>query len=94
MTEILLELFTSPTCPHCPNARKATHEALKLMNETLLIERDVTREENQKRAIELGVREVPTLVVNGKYQIKGTPKSLEDLVRFINHDIKENNHKG
>ncbi|MFQ5887189.1 MAG: thioredoxin family protein [Candidatus Hydrothermarchaeales archaeon] len=89
MSEILLELFTTPTIPQCSTARKAAADALKLMNETLLIERDVSKKENYQRAIELGIREVPTLVVNGKHQIKGTPKTSEELVRFINHGVKK-----
>ncbi|MFQ5974847.1 MAG: thioredoxin family protein [Candidatus Hydrothermarchaeales archaeon] len=89
MSEILLELFTTPTLPQCSTARKATNGALRLMNEALLIERDVSKKEDYQRALELGVREVPTLVVNEKYQIKGTPKTSEELVRFINHGIKK-----
>lgn len=94
MSETLLELFTKPDFPHCKAAKKTTTEALPCMNEALLIERDVSKKEDYQRAIELGVREIPTLVVNGKYQIKGTPNTSEELVRFINHDIQKDKNKG
>ncbi|MEE8358355.1 MAG: thioredoxin family protein [Candidatus Hydrothermarchaeales archaeon] len=94
MSEILLEIFTKPGCQKCATAKKAIEEALQLMNEALMIERDISQKEDYKRALELGVREVPTLVINEKYQIIGIPQTSDELVRFINHDIKENNHKG
>ncbi len=89
MTEILLEIFTKPGCQKCATAKKATEEALQLMNETLMIERDISRKEDYKRALDLGVREVPTLVINEKYQIIGIPQTSDELVRFINHDMKK-----
>ena len=94
MSEILLEIFTKPGCQKSATAKKAIEEALQLMNEALMIERDISKKEDYKRALELGVREVPTLVINEKYQIIGIPQTSDELVRFINHDIKENKHKG
>lgn len=36
---ILIELFTSPTCPHCPRAKEVAERAVKGLPNALLLER-------------------------------------------------------
>ncbi|MDP6459966.1 MAG: thioredoxin family protein [Candidatus Hydrothermarchaeota archaeon] len=82
MEGLLLELFTSPTCPFCPRAREAIGEAVKTMKNALLIEREVTDSENANLAKKYGIQSVPTLIINGAYRIEGVPQR-EDLMRFL-----------
>ncbi len=79
MMELLLELFTSPTCPHCPAAKKIAENVVKQMEGALLIERDVSLPENADTAARYGIRGVPTIVINGKYQMAGVPGSETEL---------------
>ena len=82
MEGLLLELFTSPTCPHCPRAREAMGEAVKAMKNALLIEREVTAPENAELARGYGIRSVPTLIINGAYRVEGVPQR-DDIMRFL-----------
>jgi small redox-active disulfide protein 1 len=82
MEGLLLELFTSPTCPYCPRAREAIGDAVKAMKNALFIERDVTESENAELARRYGIQSVPTLIINGAYRIEGVP-GRDDLLRFL-----------
>ncbi len=46
-------------------------------------DRDIDEPESRARAMELGVTNVPTLVINGKYKIVGAPRSVEELAQMI-----------
>lgn len=82
MEGFLLELFTSPTCPHCPRAREIISEAVKSMRNALLIVREVTEPENAELARKHGIQSVPTLIINGNYRVEGVPRR-EELLRFL-----------
>lgn len=80
---LLLELFTSPTCPQCPAAKKIAGNVVKQMEGALLIERDVSLPENANVAARYGIRGVPTIVANGKYLISGVPGSETELYSHL-----------
>ncbi len=77
--ELLLELFTSPTCPHCPAAMRVAENVVKGLAGAILIERDVSLPENQSLAAQYGIQAVPTLVANKRHRIVGIPGSEKDL---------------
>ncbi len=81
--KILIELFTSPTCPHCPRAKEVAERVVRQLPGALLIERDVTEPENQRAAAEYGIKGVPTLVLNRRYIITGAPGSEHELMDAI-----------
>jgi small redox-active disulfide protein 1 len=81
--EILIELFTSPTCPHCPRAKRMAEGVVRQLPGALLIERDVSEPENQRAAAEYGIRGVPTMVINRKHVITGAPGSEHELMDAI-----------
>ena len=83
MEGVLIELFTSRSCPYCPAARQVAEGAIAISESALLIERDIDEPESGARAMELGVTNVPTLVINGKYKIVGAPRSVEELAQMI-----------
>jgi small redox-active disulfide protein 1 len=69
----LLELFTSPTCPYCPKARKIVEDIVRGSENLLLVERDVSDPQNAEIARSYGITGVPALVINRKYKIQGIP---------------------
>ncbi len=81
--ELLLELFTSPTCPHCPAAKRVAENVVRQMDGALLIERDVSTPEGGQAAASYGVQGVPTIVVNGKYKMVGVPGSEDELYSHL-----------
>jgi small redox-active disulfide protein 1 len=81
--ELLIELFTSPTCPHCPAAKRVTENVVKQMEGALLIERDISTPEDAEVAARYRVQGVPTIVVNGKYKMVGVPGSEDELYSHL-----------
>ncbi len=81
--EFLLELFTSPTCPHCPTAKRVAENVVEQMSGALLIERDISMPENADIAAKYGITGVPAIVVNGKFKMFGVPPSEDELYTRI-----------
>jgi small redox-active disulfide protein 1 len=79
---ILIELFTSPTCPYCPRAKEVAERIVKRMSKVLLIERDVSQPENAEIARSYGIQGVPAMVINGRYKILGVPRE-EQLLHYL-----------
>lgn len=59
-----VELFYSPTCPDCPPVKKIFRKLLSEYPEVEYFEINV--KENRKRAEELGLTHVPTIVIDGE----------------------------
>ncbi|ODS39021.1 MAG: hypothetical protein A7316_00670 [Candidatus Altiarchaeales archaeon WOR_SM1_86-2] len=82
MSDLKIEVFTSPTCPHCPSAVRATREVL---NENPELKRRIEwREMNtvkpnaRRKARSHGIRGVPTIILTNTKTgetagITGTP---------------------
>ncbi|MBU2559771.1 thioredoxin family protein [archaeon] len=81
--ELLLEIFTSPTCPHCPAAKRVAENVVGQMESALMIERDMATPEGAEAAARYGVKGVPTIVVNGKYKTVGVPTSEAELLSHL-----------
>jgi glutaredoxin len=78
-----VELFYSPVCPHCPNARelleqyKAEHPGFDYE------EVNTYTEEGIDRGMSLKVMSVPCLVVDNKIELVGWPFTADDITRVI-----------
>ena len=73
-----IEVFTSPTCPHCPSAVKLAKELAKERDDIRVIESSTVTAQGQKRAQKYGIMTVPTVLVSGpshpqKIGLQGTP---------------------
>jgi predicted DsbA family dithiol-disulfide isomerase len=90
MDRIKIEVFTSPTCPHCPGAVKATE---KLLDENPELQDKVTWKElstaspkGHSKAKTYGIRSVPTIVVTNSRGEKGayagapTQRHYKDMI--------------
>ncbi len=82
MVEVLIELFTSPTCPHCVRARQVVERVVEKLPGVVVIEREVTAPENAELARQYGITAVPTMVINRRYVLAGVP-SEERLLQYI-----------
>jgi len=75
MTELTIEVFTSPRCPHCPAAVRATKELMaqhpELEDKVGWKELSVATPEGSRKANEYGIRGVPTIILTDKDGNKG-----------------------
>lgn len=65
MEKTIVYLFTSPTCPHCPPARKFIHEFRKTRDDFILNELSLADSEGREMANKFGVMSVPTFIIHG-----------------------------
>ncbi|WP_413823687.1 MULTISPECIES: MJ0307 family thioredoxin [unclassified Methanobrevibacter] len=82
MTKI--EVFTSPTCPHCPAAVKVVEEAKKQIEGIEIEVLDASNEENREKAMEYQIYAVPTIVIDGNVEFVGAPTLQELLTKLQN----------
>jgi len=102
MATVLIEVFTSPTCPHCPAAVKATKELFQKYPE---LKNDVTWKEistgtpsGYKKAVSYGISAVPTIIItnlktNERFGTIGVPsdkKYLDIIYKCMGKTEKEN----
>ncbi|HHQ45120.1 MAG TPA: hypothetical protein ENN13_03180 [Candidatus Altiarchaeales archaeon] len=81
MSELKIEVFTSPTCPHCPGAVRATKKLLEdhpeLTDCVKWREMNTGTPEGRRNAQKYEIRTVPTIILtnssNEKGGINGTP---------------------
>ncbi len=78
----VFELFTSPTCPYCPEARRRVENIVKKLKNAILIERNISEPENAELARRYGIMSVPTLIINGRYKIVGLV-SEEEILSYL-----------
>jgi len=105
MATVLIEVFTSPTCPHCPAAVKATKELfqkyLELKNDVTWKEMSTGTQLGYRKAVSYGISAVPTIIItnlktNEKFGIVGVPsekKYLEIIYKCLGKTEKENDIK-
>ena len=82
MTKI--EVFTSPTCPHCPAAVKVVEEAKKQIEGIEIEVLDASNEENREKAMEYQIYAVQTIVIDGNVEFVGAPTLQELLTKLQN----------
>ena len=66
-----LQLLVSKWCPTCPTAEKVWSEAASREHLTLDV-LDVGQPDGRRIAVDLGIRTVPAMVVDGKLRALGT----------------------
>jgi glutaredoxin len=83
----IIEIFTSPGCPHCPNAVKVVKEIEGEREDFIFREFNTFYPEGKERAKQFEVSSVPTIFVRGPghdeiLAITGTPSKgkLNELI--------------
>ena len=100
MADLKIEVFTSPRCPHCPEAVKATKQLLKenkqLADRIRWVEVNTGTRKGNKRAQKYAIRSVPTIVLTNKKGekagIRGAPsqkKYLEYVYDMLGEKMME-----
>lgn len=65
MADAKIEIFFSPTCPHCPNALRVAKELSKEREDFKIVETNTWTEKGKRRAEHYNIRSVPTLFITG-----------------------------
>ena len=82
-----IEVYTSPTCPHCPSAVALVNEISKERDDVKVKIYSLAESEGSRRANRLGIMATPTILVKGKCSngyigFRGTP-SRKALINAI-----------
>ncbi|MDP2845141.1 MAG: thioredoxin family protein [Candidatus Methanoperedens sp.] len=75
----VIEVFTSPTCPHCPKALEMARQIAMEMPGIQVVEQSTAMPQGFAKAAYYGVQAVPTVFINGKRAFVGAPPSVEVL---------------
>lgn len=79
----VIEVFTSPTCPHCPRALLMAKEVAASMPGIQVVEQSTATSQGFAKAAFYGVQAVPTVFINGKRAFVGAPPSVEALRQAV-----------
>lgn len=77
-----LELFTSPYCPYCASMNEQLRAILDQDAPGRFILRECSVLDNLDRAVDLGIRRVPALIIDNRLAHQG-PITKQDLQRLI-----------
>jgi len=85
---VKIELFYSPTCPYCPEAKRILLEALEeeIDQEFHIEEVNVFSSEGLERAKKYDIISVPAIIIGNKHKIIDVP-GKENLLRKIKQEI-------
>lgn len=75
----VIEVFTSPTCPHCPRAITMAKEVAMQMPGVQVVEVSTATPQGYAKAALYGVQAVPIIFINRKRAFVGAPPSMEAL---------------
>lgn len=79
----VIEVFTSPTCPHCPRALEMARQLAMHMPGIQVVEQSTATPQGFAKAALYGVQAVPTVYINGKRAFVGAPPSIEALRQAV-----------
>jgi len=82
-----LQVFVTPTCPHCPGAVRLAHK-MAIENRYITAEM-IEATEFPQLSVQYNVRGVPRTIVDGRMPIEGSLPESEFVSRIIN-GFKEN----
>jgi small redox-active disulfide protein 1 len=79
----VIEVFTSPTCPHCSMALLMAKEVAASMPGIQVVEQSTATPQGFAKAAFYDVNAVPTVFINGKRAFVGAPPSVEALRQAV-----------
>lgn len=81
----VIEVFTSPTCPHCPRALEMARQLAMEMPGIRVVEQSTATPQGFAKAAYYDVQAVPTVFINGKRAFVGAPPSVDALREALKH---------
>jgi len=80
---MLIEIITSPQCPHCPMAKRVVEEVVKKVSCDDIEVKYIDATEDPGTVEKYSIMAVPTIVVDGEVAFVGAPSSeqLENYLR-------------
>lgn len=79
----VIEVFTSPTCPHCPRALMMAKQLEMQVPGIQVVEFSTATPQGFAKAALYGVQAVPTIFINGRRAFVGSPPSIEALQQAV-----------
>ncbi len=79
----VIEVFTSPTCPHCPRALSMAKQLAMQIPGIQVVEQSTATPQGYAKAALYDVQAVPTVFINGKRAFVGAPPSIEALRQAV-----------
>lgn len=79
----VIEVFTSPTCPHCPRALAMARQLAMQMPGIQVVELSTAAPQGYAKAALYRVQAVPTIFINGKRAFVGAPPSIEAMRQTV-----------
>ena len=80
---VRVEVFFSPVCPHCPQARELVSKVVPGYPDVEFVEVNTYTEEGIDRGMSMKVMAVPTVAVDDEIKLVGWPFSESDLTKHI-----------
>ena len=80
---MLIEIITSPQCPHCPTAKRVVEEVVKKVSCDDIEVKYIDATEDPGTVEKYSIMAVPTIVTDGEVAFVGAPSSeqLENYLR-------------
>ncbi|MHA1379716.1 MAG: thioredoxin family protein [Candidatus Helarchaeota archaeon] len=91
--KVRIEIYESPTCPHCPVAMRMLRNAQKVYKEDIeIIDVNISSKSGQLLAQLNNITGTPTIFMNGELKFQGDPRSenavFEEIEKFLDEDAK------
>jgi small redox-active disulfide protein 1 len=80
---MLIEIITSPQCPHCPTAKRVVEEVVNKVSCNDIEVKYIDATEDPGTVEKYSIMAVPTIVIDGEVAFVGAPSSeqLESYLR-------------
>lgn len=92
MPTVKVEIMTSGTCAFCPPAKEILKKVCKEFGPKVkLVETSIDTVAGQKRAINLGIRAVPTILIDNEPKFTGVPRErwLRATIKYFLAEAKK-----
>ncbi|AEH07563.1 thioredoxin family protein [Methanothermococcus okinawensis] len=83
---MLIEVITSPQCPHCPAAKRVVEEVVKKVSCDDIEVKYIDATEDEGTVKKYNIMAVPTIVIDEEVAFIGAPSS-EELEKYLREKL-------
>ncbi len=96
--KVRIEIFESPTCPHCPIALRMLNNAKRVYKDDIeIMDINITTKNGQMLAQMNNITGTPTIFINGELKFQGEPRNenavFEEIEKFLDAEALERGMK-